>query len=76
MDAIKNKMKSLKSETENALTKANQLDTEAKEANPLAGYFDRNVMMQKRKEVLKSMWRILWSRWDYYVPLGNSIQML
>ena len=30
MDAIKNKMKSLKSETENALTRANQLDTEAK----------------------------------------------
>jgi chromosome segregation ATPase len=39
MDAIKNKMKSLKTETENAMAKANELETEAKEANQRA---DRN----------------------------------
>ena len=30
MDAIKNKMKSLKTETENALSRAQQLETECK----------------------------------------------
>ena len=33
MDAIKKKMQSLKSETENSLARAEQLDSEAKEAN-------------------------------------------
>ena len=33
MDAIKNKMKSLKTETENALSRAQQLETECKFLN-------------------------------------------
>ena len=55
MDAIKNKMKSLKSETENSLTRANQLDTEAKEANQRADKNDEQVRdLQKKMQHLEN----------------------
>ena len=43
MDAIKKKMQSLKSETDNSLARAEQLDTEAKEANALAEKTEEHV---------------------------------
>ena len=43
MDAIKKKMQSLKSETDNSLARAEQLDTEAKEANTLAEKTEEHV---------------------------------
>ena len=43
MDAIKKKMQSLKSETDNALTKAEELDREAKEATQRAEKYEENV---------------------------------
>ncbi len=43
MDAIKKKMQSLKSETENSLARAEQLDMEAKEANSLAERTEEHV---------------------------------
>ena len=43
MDAIKKKMQSLKSETDNSLARAEQLDTEAKEANSLAEKTEEHV---------------------------------
>ena len=49
MDAIKNKMKSLKSETENAVTRANQLESEAKEANQRADKYDEQVRDLQKK---------------------------
>ena len=47
MDAIKKKMQSLKSETDNSLARAEQLDTEAKEANSLAEKTEEHVSFQK-----------------------------
>ena len=49
MDAIKNKMKSLKTETENALSKAHALDTEAKEANTKAEKAEEQVRDLQKK---------------------------
>ena len=43
MDAIKKKMQSLKSETDNALQRAEELDTEAKEATQRAEKYEENV---------------------------------
>ncbi len=43
MDAIKKKMQSLKSETENSLARAEQLDAEAREANSRAERTEENV---------------------------------
>ena len=43
MDAIKKKMQSLKTETDNSLARAEQLDTEAKEANTLAEKTEEHV---------------------------------
>ena len=43
MDAIKKKMQSLKSETENSLAKAEQLDAEAKDANNRAEKTEEHV---------------------------------
>ena len=43
MDAIKKKMQSLKSETENALARAAQLDSEAQAANTKAEKTEENV---------------------------------
>merc|ERR1712029_404744 len=55
MDAIKNKMKSLKSETENALSRANQLDTEAREANQRADKNEEMVRdLQKKMQHLEN----------------------
>ena len=47
MDAIKKKMQSLKSETDNSLARAEQLDTEAKEANSLAEKTEEHVSFNK-----------------------------
>ena len=46
MDAIKKKMQSLKSETDNSLARAEQLDTEAKEANALAEKTEEHVSVR------------------------------
>ena len=46
MDAIKKKMQSLKSETDNSLARAEQLDTEAKEANALAEKTEEHVSIE------------------------------
>jgi len=43
MDAIKKKMQSLKSETENALARATQLEAEAKDANGRAEKTEEHV---------------------------------
>ena len=43
MDAIKKKMQSLKSETENALARAAQLDAEAKESTKRAEKTEEHV---------------------------------
>ncbi len=43
MDAIKKKMQSLKSETENSLARAEQLDAEAREANTRAEKTEEHV---------------------------------
>jgi hypothetical protein len=43
MDAIKKKMQSLKSETENALSRAAQLEAEAKDANTRAEKTEEHV---------------------------------
>ncbi len=43
MDAIKKKMQSLKSETENALARATQLEAEAKDANTRAEKTEEHV---------------------------------
>ena len=43
MDAIKKKMQSLKSETDNALARAMQLDSEAREANQRAEKTEEHV---------------------------------
>jgi hypothetical protein len=43
MDAIKKKMQSLKSETENALARAAQLEAEAKDANARAEKTEEHV---------------------------------
>ena len=43
MDAIKKKMQSLKSETDNALTKAEELDIKAKEETQRAEKLEENV---------------------------------
>ena len=45
MDAIKKKMQSLKSETENSLARAEQLDAEAKEANNRAEKTEEHVSL-------------------------------
>jgi len=49
MDAIKKKMQSLKSETDNSLARADQLDTEAKEANALAEKTEEHVRDLQKK---------------------------
>ena len=46
MDAIKKKMQSLKSETEAALARAEQLDAEAKEANHRAEKTEEHVSLR------------------------------
>ena len=45
MDAIKKKMQSLKSETDNALTRAEELDGEAKEATIRAEKYEETVSL-------------------------------
>lgn len=45
MDAIKKKMQSLKSETENSLARAEQLDAEAREANARAEKTEEHVSL-------------------------------
>ena len=45
MDAIKKKMQSLKSETDNALTKAEELDIKAKEETQRAEKLEENVRL-------------------------------
>ena len=50
MDAIKKKMQSLKSETDNSLARAEQLDTEAKEANALAEKTEEHVSVRMMLE--------------------------
>ena len=65
MDAIKKKMQSLKSETDNSLARAEQLDTEAKEANTLAEKTEEHV----------SYTLFLWVTTPYYNLIrcdGNS----
>ena len=47
MDAIKKKMQSLKSETENALARAAQLDAEAKESTKRAEKTEEHVSQSK-----------------------------
>jgi len=49
MDAIKKKMQSLKSETENALARAAQLDSEAQAANTKAEKTEENVRDLQKK---------------------------
>ena len=43
MDAIKKKMQSLKTETDNALQRAEELDKEAKEATQRAEKYEESV---------------------------------
>ena len=43
MDAIKKKMQSLKTETDNSIARAEQLDAEAREANTRAEKTEENV---------------------------------
>jgi len=45
MDAIKKKMQSLKSETENALARAAQLEAESKDANVRAEKTEEHVIL-------------------------------
>ena len=47
MDAIKKKMQSLKSETDNAALRAEELDKEAKEATQRAEKYEENVRETK-----------------------------
>ena len=47
MDAIKKKMQSLKSETDNAALRAEELDKEAKEATQRAEKYEENVRKRK-----------------------------
>ena len=47
MDAIKKKMQSLKSETDNAALRAEELDKEAKEATQRAEKYEENVREMK-----------------------------
>ena len=54
MDAIKKKMQSLKSETDNSLARAEQLDTEAKEANSLAEKTEEHVSFKKLFSLYKN----------------------
>merc|ERR1712141_712726 len=49
MDAIKKKMQSLKSETDNALTKAEELDIKAKEETQRAEKLEENVRDLQKK---------------------------
>ena len=53
MDAIKKKMQSLKSETDNALSRAEELDGEAKEATLRAEKYEETVSVSFHK--LKSI---------------------
>ena len=66
MDAIKKKMQSLKSETDNSLARAEQLDTEAKEANSLAEKTEEHVSF-------KNLFRLL-SKTTKKIP-NNQIKM-
>ena len=49
MDAIKKKMQSLKSETENALGRAAQLEAEAKDANTRAEKTEEHVSLDTKR---------------------------
>ena len=49
MDAIKKKMQSLKSETDNALSRAEELDGEAKEATLRAEKYEETVSVSFHK---------------------------
>ena len=53
MEAIKKKMQSLKSETDNALQRAEELDKEAKEATQRAEKYEENVSDISRKHFCK-----------------------
>ena len=53
MDAIKKKMQSLKSETENALARAAQLDAEAKESTKRAEKTEEHVSQLRNTLSLK-----------------------
>ena len=53
MDAIKKKMQSLKSETENALGRAAQLEAEAKDANTRAEKTEEHVSLDTIKTGLQ-----------------------
>ena len=54
MDAIKKKMQSLKTETDNALTRAQELDSEAKNATQMAEKYEENVSLPILSKVEKS----------------------
>lgn len=60
MDAIKKKMQSLKSETDNALSRAEELDGEAKEATLRAENMRKPYETSRKKcNTLKMTWIIL-----------------
>jgi len=53
MDAIKKKMQSLKSETDNALSRAEELDGEAKEATLRAEKYEETVRDLQKKNATR-----------------------
>ena len=74
MDAIKKKMQSLKTETENAMARADQLDAEFRAATTLAEKTEETVRKSKesdpvvflnfRSEIFRrrcNMWRMSWT---------------
>ena len=54
MDAIKKKMQSLKSETDNALSRAEELDGEAKEATLRAEKYEETVSLLYSRNIFFS----------------------
>ncbi len=55
MDAIKKKMQSLKSETENALARAAQLDAEAKDSTKRAEKTEEHVRIFLRHKYISAL---------------------
>ena len=62
MDAIKKKMQSLKSETDNALSRAEELDGEAKEATLRAEKYEETVSFGATYFNFRFAISVLWSQ--------------
>ena len=59
MDAIKKKMQSLKTETDNSIARAEQLDAEAREANTRAEKTEENVSESMKTPNIWQIWMYL-----------------